>query len=343
MVKLSHAFRGLRQLCLLAWISHQAVATATAQALHLPTANRALFEKAGEDRFFVGTIGKPWTSGGFGCVRSEGWQLHEGLDVRCRQHDQRGEPLDPILATADGTVAYANTHPGLSNFGNYLILRHSIDGLEIYSLYAHLASIQVQPGQSVRAGEAIAKMGRTANTHEGISQDRAHLHFELDLLANPRFAAWQQKKAPGQRNDHGAYNGQNLLGVDPRMLLLWQQQLGAKFNLVTCLRAQTELCRVLVRTPNLAWAQRYPALTRRNPVAEKEGVAGYELALTFNGMPFEVIPRAAAELKGKARYWLRSVNDAEQAKNPCGKLVTRKSGGWRLTAKAEQLLDLLMY
>jgi len=35
------------------------------------------------------------------------------------------------MATAEGTVAYINTRPSLSNYGNYLILRHSIEGLEI--------------------------------------------------------------------------------------------------------------------------------------------------------------------------------------------------------------------
>ena len=34
------------------------------------------------DAFTVGTIGRPWTSGQFGCVRSEGFKFHEGLDIR---------------------------------------------------------------------------------------------------------------------------------------------------------------------------------------------------------------------------------------------------------------------
>src|SRR5258706_10164842 len=110
----------------------------------LPTANHALFEPGGEERFFVGTVGKPWTSGTFGCVRSEGWQLHEGLDIRCLNRDRHGEPTDPVLATADGTVSYINQRPSLSNYGNYLVLRHQIDGLEIYSLYAHLK--EIRPG-----------------------------------------------------------------------------------------------------------------------------------------------------------------------------------------------------
>src|SRR5450759_2173679 len=107
-----------------------------AQPFQLPTANRALFETGGEEKFFVGTVGKPWTSGCYGCVRSDGWQMHEGLDIRCLQRDKRGEPTDPILATADGTVAYISMRPSLSNYGNYLILRHHVEGLEIYSLYA---------------------------------------------------------------------------------------------------------------------------------------------------------------------------------------------------------------
>src|SRR6059058_1501803 len=109
---------------------------ATALPFHLPTANHALFEPGGEEKFFVGTAGKPWTTGAFGCVRSDGRQLHEGLDIRCLQRDQRGEPTDPVMATADGTVAYISRRPALSNYGTYLVLRHQVEGLEIYSLYA---------------------------------------------------------------------------------------------------------------------------------------------------------------------------------------------------------------
>src|SRR6266481_2945349 len=166
-----------------------------AQPFQLPTANHALFEKGGEERFFVGTVGKPWTTGTFGCVRSDGAQMHEGLDIRCLQRDKRGEPTDPVMATADGTVAYINTHSGLSNYGNYIVLRHEIEGLEIYSLYAHLHEVRrdLRVGQAVKAGEAIAVMGRTANTREGISKDRAHVHFELNLFVSDHFSGWYKR------------------------------------------------------------------------------------------------------------------------------------------------------
>ena len=48
------------------------VSRGQAQPFYLPTANTALFEKGGEDRFFAATPGKTWVSGTFGCVRSDG-------------------------------------------------------------------------------------------------------------------------------------------------------------------------------------------------------------------------------------------------------------------------------
>ena len=314
-------------------------------AFQLPTANRAIFKPGAEDDYFVGTVGKPWTSGCFGCVRSDGWQLHEGLDIRCLTRDKRGEPADSVLAAADGVVAYVNSAAALSNYGKYIILKHQIEGLEIYSLYAHLSRIEpdIKPGRAVKAGDTIAVMGRTANTSEGISKDRAHLHFELNLLVNDRFAEWYKKSSPGQRNDHGLWNGQNLIGLDPRTVFLEQQRQGAQFSFRKHVRRQTELCRVLVRDTRFPWLTRYSGLVRRGPTAEREGVAGYEIALTYNGLPFDLIPRAESEFKSKARIQLLSVNEAEYKKNPCRKLVTHREGRWSLANNGTRLIELLTY
>ncbi|MBI3848965.1 MAG: M23 family metallopeptidase [Verrucomicrobia bacterium] len=318
-------------------------AYAPAQTFQLPTANHSLFEKGSEEKFFVGVVGKPWTSGTFGCVRSGGAQFHEGLDIRCLQRDKRGEPIDPVMATADGTVAYINRKPSLSNFGNYIILRHQIDGLEIYSTYAHLRSIRegLKIGQTVKASETIAILGRTSNTHEGISKDRAHVHFELDLFLNDHFASWFKKAFPGERNDHGDWNGRNLVGLDPRLILLAQQSEWKKFSTLDFIRHQTELCRVFVRATHFPWLKRYGALIRHNPTAEKEGVIGYEIALNFNGLAFELIPRSASEIKSRSRFQLLSVNEAEHEKNPCGRLVTKKGRRWELSNQGMHLLELL--
>lgn len=316
-----------------------------AQPFQLPTGNRALFEPNGAEKFFVGTVGKPWTSGTFGCVRNDGWKVHEGLDIRCLQRDRLGEPTDPVLATADGTVAYSSPKPSLSNYGNYLVLRHVVEALEIYSLYAHVREIRpgLKVGQTVKAGELIATMGRTTNTREGISKDRAHLHFELNLIYNERFEGWYRKTFPKQRNDHGSWNGQNFVGLDPRLILLEQRAQGPTFSLLPHVRRQTELCRVVVRATGFPWLKRYPQLVKPNPRAEKEGIAGYEIALNFNALPFELIPRAASELKGSSKFQLRSVNETEQKKNPGRKLIAQRNGRWELTSHGIHTLELLTY
>ena len=90
---------------------------ALGQPLHLPTPNQAIFEPGKEIDYFTPTVGRTWPSGTFGCGRSGGWQMHEGLDIKCTQRDARGEPTDPISAAADGTIVYINSKPGLSNYG----------------------------------------------------------------------------------------------------------------------------------------------------------------------------------------------------------------------------------
>lgn len=319
-----------------------ALPVAAQTPFQFPTANQTLFDPdGGGEKFFVGTVGKPWTSGCFGCVRSEGWQMHEGLDIRCLQRDKHGEPTDPVMATADGTVVYINSRPSLSNYGNYVVIHHRIEGIDVFSLYAHLSATHVKVGQTVKAGEVIAIMGHTSNTAERITKDRAHVHFELNLLANDHFSAWYRKTFPTERNDHGEYNGQNLLGLDPRLILLGEHEQGAKFSLLDFIRGQTELCRVIVRKTDFSWLKRYPMLIRPNPVAQKEGTAGYELALNYNAVPFELIPRAASEIKGKGKYQLVSVNEPEEKKNPCRRLVIQRGARWELAPHGISALDLL--
>jgi len=317
----------------------------SAEQFHLPTANHALFEPGGEERFFVGTAGNTWESGSFGCVRSGGYQFHEGLDIRCLQRDKRGEPTDPVMASADGTVIYINRKASLSNYGIYVLIRHQIDGIEVYTIYAHLSEARsdLHGGSPVKAGEAIGTMGRTANTREGISKDRAHVHFEIGLLLNDQFDGWHRRNMSGQRNDHGNWNGQALRGLDPLEILMQQRQLGERFSLTSFIRSQTELCRVQVRKIDFPWLHRYPTLVARNPRAEQEGVAGYEITFNYVGLPYRMKPLAAAEMESKNAVHLASVNAEERDSYPCGKLVTQKSGRWTLTTTGENLISLITY
>ncbi|HKQ39113.1 MAG TPA: M23 family metallopeptidase, partial [Verrucomicrobiae bacterium] len=286
-----------------------------------------------------------WIAGTFGCVRTEGWQMHEGLDIRCLQRDKRGEPLDPVLATADGEVAYINTRAGYSNYGIYMILRHRVEGIEVYSIYAHLREVRagLKVGAPVKAGEQIAMMGHTTNTRQGISKDRAHVHFELSLLLNDHFAAWYRKTHPGERNDHGDWNGQNLLAMDPREILLTQKEHGSRFSLLNYIRQQPELFRVLVRDAEFPWLRRYAPLVLPNPRLGTNTVAGYEIACNFNGIPIALFPHSASDFPPKGSVKLVSVNEAEYQRNHCRKLVTKRGTHWELTQAGAHLIDLLTF
>jgi murein DD-endopeptidase MepM/ murein hydrolase activator NlpD len=269
--------------------------------------------------------------------------MHEGLDIKCLQRDSRGEPTDPVMAAAAGIVEYINDRPALSNYGRYMVLGHNIGGVEVYSLYAHLHSVRsdLKAGVSVQAGEPIAVMGRTSNTAETISQERAHVHFELNLFYSVNFAAWFKTHLPGERNDHGVWNGENLVGFDPRLVLLEERAQGTNFNLTVWLQHRVELCRVLVRKTNAPFVKRYPMLVAPNPTAQKEGVAAYEISLDYNGLPFAWVPRAASEIKGTLKYRLLYVNDAEETLNPCRNLVKKAGAAWQLAPNGISLLDLL--
>ena len=310
-----------------------------------PTANHALFDVGGESKFFAPTApDKPWTSGSFGCVRNTETRMHEGLDIVHLHTDKRGEPTDAVLATADGTVAYISTKAGLSNYGRYIVIRHVIEGLEIYSLYAHLSAMapDLKTGSSVKAGQVIATMGRSSSA-ETIAKDRAHVHFELNVFINDKFAAWFQKDSPGERNDHGLWNGHNLLGLDPREILLAEHHPTKKFSLLEFVRGQTELCRVLVRAKDFPFVKRYAPLVLKNPVADKEGIAGYEVVLNYNAVPFALLPRAASEMKSTARIQLLSVNAPVANAEHCRKLLTQRGSHWQLTDNGRREIEKLIY
>lgn len=336
---------GVRRVLLLLLCGFIGTAGSQAQPFSLPTANRAVLEAGEGKTAFAPTPGRDWRSGTFGCVRSDGHQFHEGIDILTVARDRKGEPTDPVRAAAEGTVVHVNRKSGLSNYGNYLVIEHVVEGLPVYSLYAHLKEVGagIAPGTKVKTGEQIAILGRTSNTRQAITKDRAHVHFEVNLFLSDRFDAWHKKFMSGTRNDHGMWNGQNMAGLDPWQLYLAQRKEGAQFSLRRFIQTQPELCRVVVWEKEFPFVRRYAALIDRNGKAEKEGIAGYEIALTCHGAPIRLIPRAESELKSKARVSVLGVNPPVFEGCPCSKLVTRSGDSWKLTAKGDRLLGLLTY
>lgn len=316
-----------------------------AQLFHLPTPNESILQSNGETRFYAPTPGRDWISGTYGCVRSEGHQFHEGIDILRLHTDRRGEPTDEVRAVAAGEVVYVNPTTWKSNYGRYVVLRHAIEGIPVYSLYAHLASIAdgLRRGLKVAARQQLGVMGRSTNTRSPIGRYRAHLHLEIALLANDRFDRWYRHAYKGSRNDHGLWNGRNLLGLDPTEILRRQQIDGARFSLLNLIRYQKEMCRVLVPKTDFSYARHYRPLMRRNPVAEKAGIDGIEMVLSFAGVPVQMVPRSRSELEVGNDYRILSVDEEYAKARSCRGLLTRVGSTWKLTKSGRTLLDQITY
>src|SRR5437868_4127225 len=79
-----------------------------------PTPNQAWERGRPIDDFVQPTVSGDPESGLFGCVRTNGTQFHEGVDLKAIGRDRRGEPTDKVMAAMRGIVRHVNTHPGES-------------------------------------------------------------------------------------------------------------------------------------------------------------------------------------------------------------------------------------
>jgi len=314
--------------------------TGLALDICLPTANDALLRPGGDADFFQPTVEGGVESGMFGCVRSLGHRFHKGIDIKCLQRDRRGEPTDPIHAVADGEVAFINTKPGLSNYGRYIVLRHNWDGVPVCTLYAHLSEVAfgLAVGQPVRKGQVIATMGHSANTREGISRERAHLHFEIDLLLSPYFHIWYPKHDP-LAPPFGDFNGRNLAGLDPAAFLR-AYAANRKLNFAEYVAKQPIGFTVLVGTRPFPWLTMHP-----EQIQPAHGApVAYEIGMTAWGLPVAVWPRAAGEInESQHRLLQRGLLVLSRANDACSELARRSGDGWRFTERGEEWVQLLTY
>lgn len=107
---------------------------------------------------------------------------------RSDEDGHRGDDLcadegTEIYAAADGVVLAAQEH---YSWGNFVEIDHGTDadGLRWVTLYAHMKSCAVVPGQTVTAGQVIGYLGHTGNTTGNAC------HFEMQVngvLTEPRY------------------------------------------------------------------------------------------------------------------------------------------------------------
>jgi murein DD-endopeptidase MepM/ murein hydrolase activator NlpD len=93
-------------------------------------------------------------------------QVHLGFDLAVTK-------MIPVAAGNDGKVIFADY---LGIYGNCIVIDH---GMGVQSLYGHLSSMAVKPGDVVKRGQQIARSGMT-----GLAGGD-HLHFSIQVQGHP--------------------------------------------------------------------------------------------------------------------------------------------------------------
>ncbi|MFQ5441551.1 MAG: M23 family metallopeptidase [Thermodesulfobacteriota bacterium] len=125
-------------------------------------------EKQGEGPLWSGPFIMPVegrVTGNFGKKRilnGSPRRPHGGVDIAA----PRGTP---VKASNSGTVAFTGD---FFFYGRFVVIDH---GLGVFTLYAHLSAIDVEPGEAVDKGEVIGHVGATGRA------TGPHLHFTVKV------------------------------------------------------------------------------------------------------------------------------------------------------------------
>lgn len=115
---------------------------------------------------------------------------HCGIDVKSSSGNTA------IYAAAAGTVAGVGYN---GDNGNYVVIKHTVNGTTVYSFYAHLNSYCVSTNSTVAKGAKIGVMGNT-----GASSTGGHLHF---AIANQYKAGSYYGYIPSFSGNKATYSG----------------------------------------------------------------------------------------------------------------------------------------
>lgn len=264
--------------------------------LRLPTENHHLFSSEPDqfymyvDRDFEGQRTHAWEGGSFGFVRNPirfGDQVvcakfHEGIDIAPLKRDSAGNPLDRVSSIADGRVVHTSPLAGRSNYGKYVVVEHLWENSAIYSLYAHLAEITCNPGDPVKAGQELGRMGFTG---VGLDRTRAHVHLELTLLMSRHYDEWHQSSG-NSTNYHGNFNGMNLTGCDPARFFT-EQKAKPELLISEFITSTPTYFKVTVPARGTSdFVTRYPWICH----GSLDGAPSWEISFSATGLPVGFAP-----------------------------------------------------
>ncbi|MFM7676884.1 MAG: M23 family metallopeptidase [Synechococcus sp.] len=148
----------------------------------------------GNRRLLFPLIGSAPTSSGFGWRLHPvlgSWLMHSGRDLAAPEGT-------PVVAALAGRVVSSGTAGG---YGLAIEVEHERPRRR--TLYGHLSELYVQPGDRVRQGEVIGRVGST-----GLSTG-PHLHFELRL---PQDGGWVAVD-PGDLDPGGSAVGSDAIAL----------------------------------------------------------------------------------------------------------------------------------
>lgn len=304
-----------------------------------PTPNRAFLEGKPYSDYIQPTASGRLESGLFGCTRNGGNRFHEGIDLKPIQRDRQGRATDPIFAAMPGKVVHVSRIAGNSSYGIYVVLEHQHENVTFYTLYAHMASVrrEIQPGRKVSQGTVLGVMGNTAGGYT-IPHSRAHLHFEIGMQMNSEFNWWFTRQGFGSPNQHGAWNGMNLNGLDP--IAYYRAALNRSIGgMREFLLQQPTAVTIRVRHQDIPdYVERSPGLVKGDILLPREGwdvdIAAYGIPVRFRPLPPGTFSADSPRLEVRGY-------DSEEAFKSCYALLTRRGNQVAISRRLQTILDLI--
>lgn len=137
------------------------------------------YQKKNPNKIIAGGYLEPramYTSKNYDKIGNSGKEhrtIHLGIDFWLPMHTS-------VHALLDGEVVVAVNNKGDKNYGGLLILKHTLEGIEFYTLYGHLSVESVlkhNVGEFIKNGEKIAELGISNENGNWVP----HLHFQVML------------------------------------------------------------------------------------------------------------------------------------------------------------------